>query len=483
MSQPDELLFGLHDNPPLSTSLIAAFQHLLASFIAVVTPTLIICGALSLESYTPYLVSMALFSSGIGTYIQTRRIGPVGSGLVAIQGTSFAFIAALLAAGTAVRARGGSDDDILAMMFGISLFGALVEVFLSQCLHWVRRIITPLTSGIVITAIGLSLIKVGMTDLAGGFHASDMGSATNMLLGLAVLFTIIFLNACHSRWLRLTSIMTGMLAGTLFALFSGMIAMPAGESTWLSFPVPFRYGLSFDWTLFIPVALIYLFSAIETAGDLTANSLFCREPIDGPVYMRRLKGGILADGVNSMIAASLNSFPNTTFGQNNGVIQMTGIASRKVGYWVAAMFLLLGCFPVIGTTLQLIPKPVLGGATLMMFSMVTVGGIKILMNTAMDRRSSLIIASSLGLGIGVLLQPAATTGLPDLLTTIFASPITVAGITAIFLEIILPPAPEKTNPTHYATESATSAPTLGKENQKPTHKHQDGALKVRRSLS
>lgn len=439
MSKPHELLYALHDSPPAVPATIAAFQHLLASFIAVVTPTLIIAGVLELGDYTPYLVSMALFTSGVGTYVQTKSIGPVGCGLVAIQGTSFAFISALLVAGLSVRKQGGSDEDVLAMLFGISLFGALVEVVLSQGLRFFKRILTPLTSGIVITAIGLSLIKVGMTDLAGGVNATNLGNSANISLGLTVLFIIIFLNACHSRWLRLSAIFIAMAIGTVIAYIADMIDSTTMVSAPLfTLPVPLMYGLDFDLALFIPVAFIYFFSAIETAGDLTANSLFCKQPITGPVYLKRLKGGILADGLNSMFAACFNSFPNTTFGQNNGVIQLTGIASRKVGYIVAGMFVVLGCFPFIGVMLQLIPKPVLGGATLMMFSMVAVGGIKILTSTTLDRRASLIVASSLGLGGGVLLQPAAIASLPGWLSTLASSPITVAGVCAVVLELVLP---------------------------------------------
>lgn len=452
MSKPHELLYALHDSPPAVPATIAAFQHLLASFIAVVTPTLIIAGVLELGDYTPYLVSMALFTSGVGTYVQTKSIGPVGCGLVAIQGTSFAFISALLVAGLSVRKQGGSDEDVLAMLFGISLFGALVEVVLSQGLRFFKRILTPLTSGIVITAIGLSLIKVGMTDLAGGVNATNLGNSANISLGLTVLFIIIFLNACHSRWLRLSAIFIAMAIGTVIAYIADMIDSTTMVSAPLfTLPVPLMYGLDFDLALFIPVAFIYFFSAIETAGDLTANSLFCKQPITGPVYLKRLKGGILADGLNSMFAACFNSFPNTTFGQNNGVIQLTGIASRKVGYIVAGMFVVLGCFPFIGVMLQLIPKPVLGGATLMMFSMVAVGGIKILTSTTLDRRASLIVASSLGLGGGVLLQPAAIASLPGWLSTLASSPITVAGVCAVVLELVLP------RPAEVEPESVTEA--------------------------
>ena len=182
-----ELIYDLHDSPAFLPSLTAAFQHLLASFVGVITPTLIVTSSLGLSEYTPYLISMALFVSGVGTAIQTKRIGPVGSGLVAIQGTSFAFISALILAGSQVKANGGKPEDILALLFGLTMAVASVEIVFSLVLNRLKRIITPLTTGIVITAIGLSLINVGMTDLAGGFNASDFASTDNLIVGLGVL--------------------------------------------------------------------------------------------------------------------------------------------------------------------------------------------------------------------------------------------------------------------------------------------------------
>ena len=202
---------------------------------------------------------------------------------------------------------------------------------------------------------------------------------------------------------------------------------------------------------------MYFLSAIETSGDLTANSLFCKEPIKGPIYIERIKGGVLADGVNSMLAAMFNSFPNTTFGQNNAVVQMTGVASRHVGFYIAGLLLLLGLFPVIGSVLQLMPKPVLGGATLVMFATIAVAGVKILTSEPIDRRKSLIIATSLGLGLGVMMVPETLAQLPQLANNILSSSVTTAGFCAIIMSIVIP---EKKTPPELPTTSEHS-PELG----------------------
>jgi xanthine permease XanP len=439
MKANSDILFALDDIPSRKESTVAALQHILACFVGIITPTLIIGAALGLQAEIPYLISMSLFVSGIATFVQAKTFGPVGCGLIAVQGTSFAFVSALLVAGFAVKAKGGSNEQILATLCGICFIGAFVEIIVSQFIEKVKRIITPLTTGIVITTIGISLIKVGITDLAGGFGSPSFGETQSLLLGLLVLTLIIGMNVSANPWVRLSAIMVGMLAGTAVAYALGILSFPnLLEQPIFSFPQPFKYGFSFDLDIFLPVALIYFLTALETSGDITANCLFCRLPIKGESYFKRIKGGVLADGLNSALAAVFNTFPNTTFGQNNAVIQMTGVASRHVGFYIGGILVVLGLFPMIGVVLQAIPKPVLGGATLVMFATIAVAGIKILASEPIDRRKSLIIATSLGAGLGILMVPEAIQGLPIFFKNILSSAVTTAGFTAIVMSLLIP---------------------------------------------
>jgi xanthine permease XanP len=434
-----EILFALNDIPSIKQSTTAALQHILACFVGIITPSLIIGSVLGLESEVPYLISMSLFVSGIATFIQVKAFGGIGCGLIAVQGTSFAFISALLIAGFSVKAKGGSKEEILAMLYGICFVGAFIEILVSRFVDKIKRVITPLTTGIVITTIGISLIKVGITDLSGGVGSADFGSIQNLLIGVFVLIIIIVMNSSTNPWVRLSGIMIGMIVGTFVAYLMGITSFASiASQPFFSLPVPFKYGFDFDIQLFIPIALIYFLTALETSGDLTANSMFCGLPIKGPSYIKRIKGGILADGINSALAAVFNTFPNTTFGQNNAVIQLTGVASRHVGFYVAGFLVILGLFPIVGSALQSIPKPVLGGATLVMFATIAVGGIKILASEPIDRRKSLIIATSLGAGLGVLMVPDVLQGLPDMLKNTLSSSVTMAGFTAIVMSVLLP---------------------------------------------
>ena len=433
VAQQNELIYQLEDRPPLKESLFAAFQHLLAIFVAIITPPLIIAGALKLDlENTGYLISMALLASGISTLIQCRRVGPVGCGLLCIQGTSFSFISPIIGAGLT----GG-----LSSVFGAVISGSFVEMFISRILRYTRRIITPLVSGIVVTLIGLSLIKVGVTSCGGGFGAmsdGSFGSMENLGLAALVIVCILFFNRSSNRYLRMSSIVLGLIIGFVTAYFLGRVDFAQIQSYGgLNIPNPFKYGLSFDPAAIIGLGVVYMITAIEAYGDITANSLISGKEISGPQFEKRASGGILADGFNSLIAGCLNSFPNSIFAQNNGMIQLTGVASRYVGYFIAGFLILLGIFPAVGKVFSLIPDPVLGGATLLMFGTVAADGVRIISTQKVTRKAGLVMVLSFTVGLSVELVPDILSKFPQEISTLFSSGITTGGIVAILSNILI----------------------------------------------
>lgn len=430
---PQGLIYGLEARPPLRDTLFAALQHLLAIFVAIITPPLIIAGALNLDlETTGFLVSMSLFVSGLATFVQCRKIGPVGCGLLCVQGTSFSFIGPIISAGLA----GG-----LPAIFGATIIGSVVEMLVSRVLKYMRRIITPLVSGIVVTLIGLSLIRVGITACGGGETAKaagTFGSLEYVGLSALVLTLIIFFNRSNNQYLRMSSIVIGLLVGYAVSWAMGMVNFSDIQDYGnLNIPVPFRYGISFDLSAIISLGLVYLITAIEAYGDITANSLISGQPVEGEKFMKRASGGILADGFNSMVAGIFNSFPNSIFAQNNGMIQLTGVASRYVGYFIAGMLVLLGLFPAVGLIFSLMPEPVLGGATLLMFGTVAAAGIRIIASQDINRKATLVIAISFSFGLSVELVPEILSQLPETLRNIFSSGITTGGVTAILTNALI----------------------------------------------
>lgn len=205
----------------------------------------------------------------------------------------------------------------------------------------------------------------------------------------------------------------------------------------MNIPEPFKYGIRFDIGSIIGLGLIYLVTAVEAYGDITANSLISGEPVEGPVFMKRAQGGILADGINSFIAGLFNSFPNSIFAQNNGMIQLTGVASRYVGYFVAGALLILGLFPIVGQFFSLIPNCVLGGATLLMFGTVAAAGIRIIASTTINRKAVLVMAMSFAMGLSVELVPDILSKMPQIIQNIFSSGIIMGGLTAILANALI----------------------------------------------
>ena len=430
-----DLIYGVEDRPPFKDAIFAALQHLLAIFLAIITPPLIIAGALKLDvEKTSFLVSMSLFVSGISTFIQCKRFGPVGARLLCIQGTSFSFIGPIITTGL----MGG-----LPLIFGVCMAAAPVEMVISRTFRYMRNIITPLVSGIVVLLIGLSLIKVGVVSCGGGYGAMDngtFGSWENLSIAGLVLLSVLFFNRSKNKYLRMSSIVLGICLGYGLAFALGKVDMSSlnlNLLTSFNIPMPFKYGLDFNISSFIAIGLVYLITAIEATGDVTANSMISGLDIEGEGYVKRVSGGVLADGFNSFLAGVFNSFPNSIFAQNNGIIQLTGVASRFVGYYIAAMLVLLGLFPIVGAVFSLMPDPVLGGATLLMFGTVAAAGVRIVSSQQIGRKETLVLAVSLSLGLGVELIPDILINAPDAIKGIFSSGITTGGLTAIVANAVI----------------------------------------------
>ncbi len=385
---------------------------------------------------------MAMIASGIGTWLQVNRYGIVGSGLLSIQSVNFSFVTVMIALGSSMKSDGFHEELIMSSLLGVSFVGAFLVVGSSFILPYLRRVISPTVSGIVVLMIGLSLIKVGIIDFGGGFAAKSSGTFGNyehLGVGLLVLIVVIGFNCCRSPLLRMGGIAIGLCVGYIASLCLGMVDFSSMRNLPLiTVPHPFKYGFSFNFHQFLVVGTIYLLSVLEAVGDITATAMVSRRPIQGEEYQSRLKGGVLADGLVSVIASAVGSLPLTTFAQNNGVIQMTGVASRYVGRTIAVMLVILGLFPMIGGFFTTIPSAVLGGAMTLMFSMIAIAGIRIIITNGLKRRETLIVATSLGLGLGVSYDPEIFKILPASIYVLVENPICAGGLTAILLNIILP---------------------------------------------
>ena len=441
--------------PPLIKAVPLGIQHVLAMFVSNVTPAIIVAGAagFGFGSNSPdfpellYMIQMSMLFAGIATLLQTVTIGPVGAALPIVQGTSFAFIPIM------IPLVAGKGVDGLAALFGGVLLGGLFHALLGTVIGRIRFALPPLVTGLVVTMIGLALVKVGIEYAAGGVPAKasgaeSYGSLRSWSAALVVIFVTLGLKFFARGMLSISAVLVGILVGYLYALGIGMLSVEAIGTSWtraasFALPDPFRYGFEFSAAAVIGFCLMAFVSAVETVGDVSGITKggAGREATD-----REIQGATYADGLGTAVAGIFGALPNTSFSQNVGLIAMTGVMSRHV-VTIGALFLILcGLVPKVGALIRTVPIEVLGGGVIVMFGMVVAAGVSMLSDVVWNRRNMVVFAVALSVGLGLQLEvmnlapgaPNALQHLPDSLRILGASGILPAALIAIVLNLVLP---------------------------------------------
>jgi xanthine permease XanP len=446
MHTKGELLFGLDERPPWGKAITAAFAHLLAIVGGIATAPLIIARGLNLDiTQTNYVVACALVVSGIATFIQVYRFGPLGSGLLSVQGTSFAFVGAFIYAGLQLQ-HDHNNEAVMGILLGTAAVGGLATIGFSFYLERLSQIITLNVAGVVIFLLGLSLVQVALNNLnaaAAQAGADQSGALLVWLQAAVVISTIGFLSSCQNPWLKLSSICLGLVVGVLFAFLTGSLTndltVPP-EPIMMIRILPFP--LAFDFFVFLLLLPIFLVTITESIGDLTATSMLSGCKMQGEAYWQRIRGGVMADGFNTAMAAFFGTFPNTTFSQNNGVIKLTGVASRVIGMILAGLLVILGAIPLISALFQMLPGGVLHGATGLMFAMIMLSGWRILRQQPHQQRALIMLAVATA-GALLITQTSTLTSFlginaPDYLLMLTNFPVATGGLIAILWELLLP---------------------------------------------
>lgn len=428
-----ELLYGIDGRPNLGTQILLGFQNIFAAFGGIIVVPMVISSALGFDAKTATaIMSATILASGIATIIQSRGIGRVGSRVACIMGTDFTFVSPSITVGTVAGLPG---------IIGATILGAFLEVILSYFIKPLMKFFPPLVTGTVVCLIGLTLLPVSMDWAAGGVGAADYGNLRNVSIAMTVMIITLLLNRYGKGLLSSASILIGMVIGYIICIPLGMIDFGiVKEVSWVSLPNIFEYGVTFDWKLLLPFIPAYFVTTIETVGCLTA---ICEVSGVKPDE-KRIGPGVLADGVGSMIAGAVGSFPNTSFSQNVGLIPLTKVASKYVAVVAGVILIILGFFPKFAALINIIPQPVLGGVGIVMFGTVAASGIKTLSRVKINNRNLLIIATSIGLGLGITFRPEFISQLPEALKMIFASGISTGTIVALVLNAILKDEEEKT---------------------------------------
>ena len=427
-NRQSNLIAKLDDRPSLPTSILLAFQHIVTAFGGIVAVPLVVGGALDLPlADIAFLVSATIFVSGITTFIQAKGVGPVGAKLPVVMGTDFTFVAPSIAVGAGMGLG-------VAGVVGATILGSFVEMILSRFIKPLMKFFPPLVTGIVVTLIGTTLLPVAMDWAAGGFGSADYGSLLNVAVSMGVLLLIVFLNSYGKGMIGSAAVLIGILVGYAVSYPLGLLDFtPVAEASWFSLPSIFKYGVKFNIAALIAFIPAYLVTTIETVGVLIAVEEACEVETSDV----RISKGLLADGVGSFIAGFFGSGANTSFSQNVGLIPLTKVASSYVVSVAGIILVLLGLFPKFAMLIAIMPNPVLGGAGIVMFGIVAGSGIKTLGSIRLTNRNLIIIAVSVGLGLGTTFRPEFLSNLPGVLQSIFSSGISTGTIVAFFLNLLL----------------------------------------------
>ncbi|WP_077325143.1 nucleobase:cation symporter-2 family protein [Virgibacillus siamensis] len=413
---------------------VHGIQHLLAMYAGAVIVPLIIGGALGFNSNElTYLVSIDILMCGIATLLQIISSRFAGIGLPVVLGCTFTAVGPIIAI--------GSEFGISAI-YGSVIASGFIVVLISGLFGKLVKFFPPVVTGSIVTIIGITLIPVAINNLGGGQGADDFGSLSNIALGFGTLFLIILIYRFSTGFIQSISILLGMTAGTLIAMYMRKVDFTAiHEASYFHIVEPFYFGLpTFEWSAILTMTLVAIVSLVESTGTYFALGDIC----DKDLKEKDLAKGYRAEGLASIIGGIFNAFPYTTFSQNVGLVQMSGIRSRKVIMLTGVMLVALGFLPKVAALATIIPKSVLGGAMVAMFGMVVYQGIKILSTVISEKQeNSMIIACSTGIGLGVTVAPELFAQLPAGFQILTSNGIVAGSLTAIALNIVFNMLPEK----------------------------------------
>jgi len=394
----------------------------------IIAPPLIIGGAAGLGAAEQgVLVASCLFVGGLATILQTIGIPFFGAQLPLVQGVSFASVATLVA----IVNGGGGMPAVFGAVLVASLIGFLIAPFFARII----RYFPPVVTGVVITMIGLSLTPVAANWAMGGnTEAEDYGSLANIGLAALTLLIVLLLSKSGSASISRLSILLAIVLGTVVAAVIGMAdfsGVPDGPI--FAIPAP----LAFGWPVFelggiISMTIVVLVTLTETTADLLAVGEIAKTKVDS----KRIANGLRADMASSVVAPIFNTFTQTAFAQNVGLVAITGVTSRFVVATGGGILLVLGLLPVLGRVVAAVPAPVLGGAGIVLFGTVAASGIRTLSKIRYDGLNLVIVAASISFGCLPIVKPDLYENFPTWFATIFDSGISSATLMAVVLNLL-----------------------------------------------
>lgn len=434
MSNSKGSIFELDGVPGFSQALPLALQHVVAMIVGCVTPAIIVSGVAGLnEGDKVILIQAALFVSAISTLLQLfpfikGKNFQLGAKLPVIMGISFAYVPSMQAI---------AESFDIGTILGAQIVGGVVALLVGLTVKKIRVLFPPIITGTVVFTIGLSLYPTAINYMAGGTSSETYGSWQNWLVAFFTLAVVIGLNHFAKGFLKLASILIGIIAGYALAACFGMIDFSGIASAgFFQLPQPLHFGVTFEPSACVAIGVLFGINSIQAIGDLSATTVgsMNREP-----KTRELQGGILMYGISNIIGALFGGLPTATYSQNVGIVTTTKVINRCVLGLAAVILMIAGFVPKFSALLTTIPQCVLGGATISVFASIAMTGIKLIMLQEMNYRNTSIVGLSVALGMGITQASGCLVAFPDWVTTIFGkSPVVLATIMAILLNLVLP---------------------------------------------
>ncbi len=423
-------IYQLDGRVPITRAIPFGLQHILAMFVANLTPITIIAAAGGLtQKEIAVLLQNAMFVAGIATLIQLYPLWRVGSKLPIVMGVSFTFVSVL----STIAVNYGYPTVV-----GAVLAGGIFEGTLGLLAKYWRKLISPIVAASVVTAIGFSLFTVGARSFGGGY-TEDFGSWENLLLGTITLVTCLIWNCKAKGYLKQLSVLVGLIVGYLIAIFMGKVDLSVIFSDgFVALPKIMPYAPQFNFSAIFSVCIIYLVSAAETIGDTSA---MVATGLNRGIKDEEVSGSLTCDGYASAISSLFGCPPVTSFSQNVGLIAMTKVVNRFTIMTGAVCMILAGLLPPVGNFFASLPESVLGGCTIMMFGTILTSGMQMVAKAGFNQRNITVAALSLSIGIGF--TTASEIGLwhtfPEIVQSVFsANVVAVVFVTSIILNLILP---------------------------------------------
>ncbi|MBB3139186.1 uracil-xanthine permease family protein [Halomonas organivorans] len=424
-------IFDFHGKPPFLKALPISLQHVLAMIAGVITPPIIIAGVVgSTPQEKLLLIQIAVLASGICTLFHLYGVWKFGARLPAIFGVGFAYVPTLIAVGGQFGIEG---------ILGAQLIGGITMMVVGYFIQYIRHLFPPVVAGTVVLVIGLSLYDIAIRYIAGSgnVNAPHFGELQNWGVGLVTLVTVLLASQFGKGVVKLSAIIVGILVGYLIALPLGMVDFSSVASAeWIAVPRVMPFEMEFHSAAIVSLVVICVINSVQTIGDLSATSV---AGMNRELKTRELTGGLLGNGLTTAVSAFFGALPTSTFSQNVGIVAMTKVISRYVLAIAGIFMLLAGLSPKFGAIMTTIPYPVLGGATITVFGMITMTGIQLLTKDEMSARNMTIVGLALALSLGISAVPSAIAQFPETLQNVIGgAPIVVAAITAFVLNLVLP---------------------------------------------